>query len=136
MSHETTIEVQWGDTDAGGLIYYPRFFHFVIVGLNEYFSPATAGEHPMEYYRRRGYLLPAIDAAATFYSPLRAGDEVVIATTVADHGTTSITVSFSVIHDDELAADGEVSFVFVDDEFDPTPLPDEMRDCIEARGDG
>lgn len=135
MSHETNIQVQWGDTDAGGLIYYPRFFHFVIVGLNEYFSLATDGTYPMEYYRRHGYLLPAIDASASFHSPLRAGDEAVIETTVTDHGTSSLTVSFAVTADGDIVADGEVSFVFVDEAFEPTQLPAEIRECIDARGD-
>lgn len=135
MAHETEIQVQWGDTDAGGLIYYPQFFHYVIVGLNDYFSPATDGTHPMEYYRRAGYLLPAIEATATFYSPLRAGDDAVIETTVVEFGDSSFSVSFSVTRDGDLAADGEVSFVFVDDEFEPTSLPVEMHDCIRTRGD-
>jgi acyl-CoA thioesterase FadM len=135
MAHETAIQVQWGDTDAGGLIYYPKFFHFVIVGLNDYFSLATDGAHPMEYYRRAGYLLPAIEAAATFQSPLRAGDDAVIETSVADYGDSSLSVSFSVTRDGDLAADGEVSFVFVDDEFEPTSLPVEMHECIRTRGD-
>ncbi|ELY50439.1 acyl-CoA thioesterase [Natronolimnohabitans innermongolicus] len=137
MPHETPITVDWGDTDAGGLIYYPRFFHFVIVGLNDYFAPATDGEHPMESYRREGYVLPAVDASASFHSPLRAGDEAVIETTVVDSGSASLTVAFAVARAEtgDPVADGEVSFVFVDDSFDATPLPEELRECIRERGD-
>jgi len=69
MAHTTDITVDWGDTDAGGLIYYPRFFHhFVVVGLNDYFTPAVDGGHPMEAYRSDGYLLPAVEASVGIVS--------------------------------------------------------------------
>jgi len=137
MPHETEITVDWGDTDAGGLIYYPRFFHFVIVGLNDYFRPAADGEHPMEAYRKAGYLLPAVEASASFHSPLRAGDVATLETTVVDVGTASLSVSFEItrVSNDERVAEGEVSFVFVDDAFEATTLPDAIRDCIGERGD-
>jgi YbgC/YbaW family acyl-CoA thioester hydrolase len=137
MPHETEITVEWGDTDAGGLIYYPQFFHFVIVGLNDYFRLATDGEHPMETYRKEGFLLPAVEARASFTSPLRAGDDAVIETAVVDRGTSSLTVSFAVTRasNGERAADGEVSFVFVDAAFEATLLPDEMLECVRERGD-
>ncbi|ELY49443.1 acyl-CoA thioesterase [Natronorubrum sulfidifaciens] len=137
MSHTTPITVDWGDTDAGGLIYYPRFFHFVIVGLNDYFSQATDGEHPMESYRKDGYLLPAVEASASFHSPLRAGDTALLETTVIESGTSSLTVAFTIVRTstDERVADGEVSFVFVDETFEATPLPDDIRECISERGD-
>lgn len=137
MPHRTPITIDWGDTDAGGLIYYPRFFHFVIVGLNDYFTLATDGEHVMETYRKAGYVLPAVEASASFHSPLRAGDEAVIETTVVESGTASLTLAFTVIQaeTDERVADGEVSFVFVDGSFDAAPLPEEIHECIRERGD-
>lgn len=137
MPHTTEITVDWGDTDAGGLIYYPRFFHFVIVGLNDYFRLATDGEHPMESYRRAGYILPAVEASASFHSPLRAGDEARLETTVLESGTASLTVAFAIARasDGERVADGEVSFVFVDEAFEATPLPEAIHECIRTRGD-
>ncbi|MXV60576.1 acyl-CoA thioesterase [Natronorubrum sp. JWXQ-INN-674] len=137
MAHTTDITVDWGDTDAGGLIYYPRFFHFVIVGLNDYFSPATGGDHPMESYRKEGYLLPAVEASASFHSPLRAGDAATLETTVVDSGTASLTIEFAIarVADGEHVADGEVSFVFVDEAFEAAPLPPEIHECIRERGD-
>ncbi|MFB1066227.1 acyl-CoA thioesterase [Natrinema sp. H-ect4] len=137
MAHTTDITVDWGDTDAGGLIYYPRFFHFVVVGLNDYFTPAVDGGHPMEAYRSDGYLLPAVEASASFHSPLRAGDGATIETTVVRIGDTSLTVAFSVTHrsSGEEAADGEVSFVFVDSDFEPASLPESFHDCVCNRGD-
>ena len=135
MAHRTEIEVAWGDTDAGGLIYFPRFFHFVVVGLNDYFAPAVGGGHPMDELRRDGYALPAVDASASFERPLRAGDTVHLETAVTA-GETSLTDEFAVARPaGDRAATGEVSFVLVDGNFEPTPLPDAFRDCIRERGD-
>ena len=141
MAHRTEIRVAWGDTDAGGLIYFPRFFHFVVVGLNDYFAPAvsdgtSSDGHLMEHLRRDGYVLPAVVASASFESPLRAGDDVAIETAVTA-GETSLTVDFSVdrLADDERAASGEVTFVLVDADFRPTPLPEAVHACVAERGD-
>jgi acyl-CoA thioester hydrolase len=134
MPCETTVRVTWGDTDAGGLIYFPRFFHFVVVGLNDYFGPAE--DHLMETLRREGHALPAVDAAASFETPLRAGETATVRTTVTA-GETSLTVEFRVQDaDGQQAASGEVSFVLVDEQFEPTPLPDRVHESVRERGDG
>jgi len=133
MPHETTVRVTWGDTDAGGLIYFPRFFHFVVVGLNDYFTPVE--DHLMEALRREGHALPAVDAAASFETPLRAGETATVETAVTA-GETSLTVEFAVSDETgERAASGEVSFVLVDGDFEPTPLPDRVHECVRQRGD-
>lgn len=136
MAHRTEIEIAWGDTDAGGLIYFPRFFHFVVVGLNDYFAPAVDGGHPMESLRQDGHALPAIDASASFESPLRAGETAHVETAVTA-GRTSLTDEFAVVRPDgDRVATGEVTFVLVDGSFEPTPLPDAFVDCVRERGDG
>lgn len=61
--HLPEVQVTWGDTDAGGLIYFPRFFHLFLVGVNAYFEPAA--DHLMEHLRRTDYTLPAVDASAS-----------------------------------------------------------------------
>ncbi|MEF8790950.1 MAG: thioesterase family protein [Haloarculaceae archaeon] len=135
MTHRTEIEIAWGDTDAGGLIYFPRFFHFVVVGLNDYFAPAVDGGHPMERLRRDGYALPSIDASASFESPLRAGDVAHVETTVTA-GETSLADEFEIARPNgDRVAGGEVAFVLVDGDFEPTPLPDAFLECIHERGD-
>ena len=137
MTHRTEIPVAWGDTDAGGLIYFPRFFHFVVVGLNDYFAPAFDGGHPMEALRARGLTLPAVDADASFSAPLPAGDTAVVTTEVWALGETSLTLGFDVgrLGDGRPVAEGEVTFVLVDERFEPTPVPEPMRECVRSRGD-
>ena len=137
MPHRTEIPVTWADTDAGGLIYYPQYFHFVIVGLNDYFAPAVDGAHPMETLRNEGLVLPAVDASASFEAPLRAGETAVIETTVTHLGEASLTVEFTVERGEDgvRAGKGSVTFVLVDENFESTPLPDAFRECIAERGD-
>jgi len=137
MPHRTDLTVAWGDTDAGGLIYYPRFFHYAILALNDYFAPAFEGSHPMEALRTDGLVLPAVDASASFHAPLRAGAEVAVASAVTHLGEASLTLGFAVeaAGTDSTAAGGEVSFVLVDEAWESTPLPEAMRDCVGDRGD-
>jgi acyl-CoA thioester hydrolase len=136
VAHTTHRTVDWGDTDAGGLIYFPRFFHLAVVALNDYFAPAMDG-HLMESLRRDGQVLPAVDASGSFESPLRAGDRVEIETTVTALGESSLTVAFEVrrAESGDCAATLEVTFVLVDGAFEATPLPAAMRACVAERGD-
>lgn len=135
MPHTTEIPVTWGDTDAGGLIYFPRFFHFFVVGLNAYFDPVAP--HLMEHLRSEDRVLPAVDCSASFSAPLRAGETARIETTVTDAGTSSLTCAFAVerAEDGEEAAEGEVTFVLVDEAFEAAPLPDSLYACVADRGD-
>jgi acyl-CoA thioester hydrolase len=137
MTHRTGVPVTWNDTDAGGLIYYPRYFHYFIVGLNDYFAPAFDGAHPMETLRNEGLALPAVDTSASFESPLRAGDTAVVETAVTDVGEASLTVEFVVDRgeDGARAATGSLTVVLVDEDFESAPLPPSIRACIEERGD-
>lgn len=136
MSHSTEIAVRWGDTDAGELIYFPRFFHFVVVGVNDYFAPAVEDGHLMESLRKEGYLLPAVETAASFESPLRAGDTARIEMDVTA-GNTSLAAEFVITRagDEERLAAGEVTFVLVNQDFDPVPLPEAVHECIRDRSD-
>lgn len=137
MPNTTEIPVRWSDTDAAGLIYYPQFFHFVVVGVNDYFAPAVETGHLMEHLRQRGRALPTVEASASFAAPLRAGDVALLETTVTAVGESSLTVTFEVTRaeDGEHVAGGEATFVLVDGEFEAVPIPDELRACIRERGD-
>lgn len=132
MPHETEVPITWGDTDAGGLIYFPRFFHLSVVGLNAYFEPVA--DHLMERLRGEGRVLPAVDASASFEAPLRAGDRARLETRV-EAGETSLTAEVTVerTSDGVRAADMTVTFVLVDEAFDPVALPDAVRECVRER---
>lgn len=120
---ETGYRITWGDTDAGGLVYFPRLFHLFVVGLNDH----VGSEHLMDRLRREGHVLPVVGAEASFEAPLRAGDDVVIETRVPTVGESSFTAEFEVRRGETVAATGSATFVLVDSEFEATPLPDWLR---------
>ncbi|MFC7156932.1 acyl-CoA thioesterase [Halomarina halobia] len=132
MPHRTDVPITWGDTDAGGLIYYPRLFHFFVVALNDYFTPVA--DHLMEQLRADGYVLPVVETSASFTTPLRAGDTARIETAI-EVGERSLTATFTVTReaDGRRAAEGRAVFILVDADFEPTPLPASVRRCVEDR---
>ena len=135
MPNVIEISVAWGDTDAGGLIYFPQFFHFFVIGLNTYFEPFQP--HLMDYLRTNNKVLPAVDCSASFSSPLRAGETERVETAVTETGTSSMTCVFNVVRveDDIEVAIGRVTFVLVDQNFEAVPLPDAVVQCVRERGD-
>lgn len=86
---------------------------------------------------KNGYALPAVAASASCVSPLRAGDHLMIETTV-EAGANSLTVAFRVLRTgiENLAAEGEALLVLLDEAFDSVPPTAAMRDWIPERGGG
>ncbi len=123
---ETRYRITWGDTDAGGLIYFPRLFHLFVVGLNDH----VGGEHLMDRLRREGHVLPVVEAEASFEAPLRAGDRAVVETTVPTTGESSFTPEFEIRREQAVAATGSATFVLVDGKFEPISLPDWLRAAL------
>lgn len=131
---ETRVRVRWGDTDAGGLIYFPRYFGYFVAGFADYLDPV---DHVFESLRQGGYVLPSVDVNASFEEPLRAGDAAIVETRITQFGEASLTAAFRAHRADgyTLTATGAVTFVLVDENFEPTPLPDEWRAIVAEQED-
>ncbi|XGI82937.1 acyl-CoA thioesterase [Halorutilales archaeon Cl-col2-1] len=133
MPRKSSIDVRWGDTDAGGLIYYPQIFSFFVKAFNAYFEPIS--DHLMEEMRHEGIKIPTVTADCDFYTPLKAGDIAVVEAEVVEMGETSLSFEFEVTRDGDDVADGYVKHVFTDDDFNSVRIPDEVREFVAETED-
>ena len=46
MSHRFRLDARFGDFDAAGIVYYPRYLHFCHVGMEEYFRHVVGIDYP------------------------------------------------------------------------------------------
>jgi 4-hydroxybenzoyl-CoA thioesterase len=81
-SHETTVQVRWGDVDAAGIVFYPRFYEWYDLGCEALF--AALGLPWPELFPRHGIVgVPIVESGARFTSPARYGDTLTVRATVA-----------------------------------------------------
>lgn len=120
--------IQWFDTDASSKFHNTvplRFMEEAEVVLLDRLGIVH------EVYGR----LPRAHASIDYRRPLRFWDECEIRVEVSDVGRSSVTYAFSITDaQGEIAADGKVVAVLVDDEVKPRAWPEELRRLLLESG--
>jgi len=82
IEHTTTVQVRWGDVDAAGIVFYPRFFEWYDLGCEALFaSLGLAWPEAFPKYSIVG--VPIVESGSKFMSPARYGDVLTIRSKVA-----------------------------------------------------
>lgn len=68
--------VNWGDTDAAGIVYYPNFYKWMDQASHHLFS--VHGYKVSELFKNEKMGLPLLEAKCQFKSPLFFEDEVYV----------------------------------------------------------
>jgi 4-hydroxybenzoyl-CoA thioesterase len=127
------MAVRFADVDHAGIVYYPRFFHFFHVAFEELFRARGGPGAYRELLEERRLGFPSVRAGCDYRAPLRFGDDVAIALSVARIGTTSVTFRYRATRSrtgepDVLAAEGEVVVAVTDlAAFRAVPVPADLR---------
>lgn len=105
-SFRTERRVHWGDCAPSGAVFYPVYYRWFDEGAWEFFE--HIGLAIGELGSRFGLVgLPLQGCRAEFRRPCRLGDRLTLDVTVAELGEKTLTLSFHVLKDGELAVRGE-----------------------------
>jgi 4-hydroxybenzoyl-CoA thioesterase len=127
-THLTHTRVRFGETDAAGIVFYPTFYTWFDVGTSGLLR-AALGELLGADGRPR-WPVPIVEASARFSLPLYFDDAIVIRSTVAELGTSSLRIEHVVLRADiEVARGFEVRVLVGYDgpRIGARPLPEELR---------
>jgi 4-hydroxybenzoyl-CoA thioesterase len=127
------MKVRFAEIDRAGIVYYPRFFHYVHVAFEEFFDECVGTDyHVLIDEKRVGF--PTVHAECDYRTPLGYGDEVEIAVSVLRIGRTSATLLYRIRNRTRrrLAAEARITVVCVDmDAFRPRRIPAGIRRVFE-----
>jgi 4-hydroxybenzoyl-CoA thioesterase len=130
------IEIEFGDCDPAGIVYYPNYFRFFDAATAHLFE-AALGMKKRDWIARFGILgIPMVDTGASFMRPCRFGDEVIIDSAIVTLGRTSFSVRHQLMQGEDIAVEATEKRVWVGrDPDDPggikaLPLPDEVRKAL------
>lgn len=125
------VEIQFGDCDPAGIVYYPNYFRF--------FDNATAGllsaafaMHKRSWLKHYGIAgIPMVDIGARFLRPCSFGDVVEIRSEITELGRSSFSVQHTLSNNGQTAIEAHEKRVWVvrseDGGIRSAPLPDDVR---------
>ena len=132
LSNSRQVEIEFGDCDPAGIVYYPNYFRMFDASTAHLFEVAL-GMKKIAWIKRFGILgIPVVDTGAKFIKPSRFGDVVTISSTVTGFKRSSFEVVHELLNDGTLAIEGRETRVWVGtDAEDPhklrsLPVPDEV----------
>jgi 4-hydroxybenzoyl-CoA thioesterase len=132
MTFSAEFDVRFGEIDQAGVVYYPRFFHYLHQAFEEWFGRALGVAYPDLVIKERiGY--PSVRVETEFLKPLRYGDRIRVDLELLDVGRTSITVGYTIVRltDGEVSARATIKNVAIDDTFQPVLISDAWRERFE-----
>jgi 4-hydroxybenzoyl-CoA thioesterase len=132
------IEIEWGDCDAAGTVFFPRYLEYGDACTNALFAKAGLFKPVMlKTYNIIG--LPLVDLRVQFFVPSDFGDEVVYETCIPEWGRTSFKVQHKVYRSDgNLGLEIFEKRVWVrrvsEDpvKFSSEPIPPEVKDRFDG----
>ena len=93
MAITTAIDVQFGDCDPAGIVYYPTLFHYCHVAFERAWGEALGISYP-DLIRNERLGFPTVHVDADFLSPVRYGDTVFVKVWISKVGSSSVVVEF------------------------------------------
>jgi len=130
MSHRFPLDVRFGDLDAAGIVYFPRYLHFCHVGMEEYFRHVVGIDYPSFVGAPHHFGLPTVRTEVEHRRPIRYGEPVELEVEVVRVGGSSVEWRDRFWHAGaELpSSEARIVTVLVDlRDFGKRPLPDWLR---------
>lgn len=72
---QTRIRVLYGDTDAGGVVYYANYLRFFEAGRTEFMRSRVLSYHDLE---AQGFILPVVESHARYKASARYDDLLIV----------------------------------------------------------
>lgn len=131
FSNTTRVQIQFGDCDPAGIVYYPNYFRM--------FDNATAALLSAAFgMNKRQWLvhydiagIPMVDTSSRFMVPSQFGDEIEIRSSISELGRSSFGVLHHVYRGETLAIEAREKRVWVkrgqDGAIRSEALPDDVR---------
>ena len=105
FANRRAVHIEWGDCDAAGIVFYPRYFAMFDASTHHLFE--AAGWRKAELRREFAMIgFPMVDTRAKFILPSSYGDDIVIETRVAALRNSSFDIEHRVWKGEALAVEG------------------------------
>ena len=138
FSNTTTIDIQFGDCDPAGIVYYPNYFRFCDNATAALFS-AALGASKRNWLEAHGAAgIPMVDTGSRFIAPSTFGDRLEIRSEITELGRSSFGVRHAISKAGTVIVETQEKRVWVvRDEagaIRSAALPDAVRAALTSEG--
>jgi len=135
FSNTRTVEIEFGDCDPAGIVYFPNYFRFFDDSTAHLIS-AALGMKKRDWTVANGIAgIPMVKTSSEFAAPCRYGDLVQIKSEITHLGRTSFAVRHLLSRDGTLCVTGEETRVWISAEgFKPLAISDDVRSRLGGGG--
>jgi 4-hydroxybenzoyl-CoA thioesterase len=126
------IQIEWGDCDPGGIVYFPRYYEYCDACTLALF--ARAGLPKPQMLKKYGIAgIPMVEQHASFFAPAEHPDVIVIETKIAEWGRTSFRIHHKIFKSKSLLAEIHEKRVWVKripghrNRFKSHPIPNAVK---------
>lgn len=119
------------DTDATGMLYFAQQLRLALEVFEDFLHERGQPLHSL--ISEKEYLMPIVHAEADYFSPLLVGDALTIELTIEKLGTSSFTLGYRYVDDNEGKEKGKALIVHVTTSkktWKSIPIPEELRECL------
>jgi YbgC/YbaW family acyl-CoA thioester hydrolase len=130
----TSRSVDWGETDAAGIVFFPNYFRWFDRATHDLFA---ALGYPITVMLREGFTVPLVEAGCRFTSPLVYATQIEIASRVLEVRSRTIRVEHQVETATAVAAVGHEVRIWTriaGGAISAEPIPDNVRRLLSAGG--
>lgn len=121
---EMSVRVRLSETDALGMVYYARYYHYFDLSRVELLR--TAGL-TLRWLRERELQFVCAESFCRYFGSARFDDELVLKVGISRLGSSSVTYFHEVFRGRRRLAEGRVVDVLVDHKGKPAKMPLELR---------
>ena len=129
--HRSHCRVLYGDTDAGGVVYYANYLRYFEHGRTELMR-----DHVMTYrdLEEQGIIMPVVECQARYRASARYDDLIVIETTVTEVRPVACRFSYRILRkaDQQLLVEGYTVNAAVNERGRPVRFPKELVARLQA----
>lgn len=127
--HSTTLRVRYAETDAQGVVYHSNHLIYFEVART-----AALRAWGLDYRELEagGVLVAVVEANLRYLGPARYDDELTVEATITEVRSRSFTVTYRLLLDERLLAEGRTAHVALNREGKPVPLPEALRVALGA----
>jgi len=130
---QVQYRVIYGDTDAGGIIYYANYLRFMEIGRTELMRNWAIPYSEME---QQGIIIPVTESYLRYKAPARYDDLITIATSLAELKFVSCRFHYRITREEEgreqLLVKGFTNHACINRQGKLTPFPDNIRGGIQG----
>ncbi len=132
------VEIEWGDCDAAGIVFYPRYFA-MFDASTAYLLEKAIGMKKIAWTKHFGIVgIPMVDTGAKFIIPSRYGDVIRIETQATEIRRSSFDIQHRVYKGEALAIEARETRVWAGKDPDNAErikgyaIPDEVITALKG----